>query len=793
MISYISVAALLGIIATIWSIVISKDKSAVKSIIKWIAYTVIINGIILMGLRLIGLQDFWTAWNGIRFKAKYICLGVIFALFLPYAILNIRSLTKENITMIWKKFLPVNLFLTVTYAIFIPSSLVVGNMGEFRTGYIMLIPLLVIVAIMLLGGIYVLELLFVNKTTGNNIYAMIFGITFGMYIQSNFLNPEFPLMDGAEFDWSIFNGYLLVSSLVWVIVIIGSVLFIHFFNERAAKVMRYVALFFCLVQIVSLIPTVLMNQSDGSEDYVYTLDGEFSLGSEKNIVLFIVDTMQADALRNYLDSEAYEEGSLDDFIFYSNGVSGAAPTEYAIPLLLSGIEYDPEIPFYTYCSQIWDNSDFLKNLYQDGYDIRLYTETNMTPQIPSEWISNYGKRQVEHIKYYAKFGTEIFKLTNLNVAPQIVKKSLWMSTDEIVRYIRMLYSGYRLDDVELYKNWSDAEKTVTVDYEKTFRMIHLQGAHAPYLMSADCEAVDESESSEAIVIQGSFKMITEYIKAMKATGVYDQSTIVILGDHGRHEKGNLEANSAILVKEPCENHKIQESTAPVTFRNVVATMAKNDRGNTYEFGPALTDMAESSDVERFHTVTKWVCERAFAGTDIKYDDSVRFIVEGNANVLKSCVEWKPKEYNRLDYILGDKIDFTVKDTYTDQIDFGIRKQEDGAILKNEFSVCFALQQYQNEDLQLVLETNKIYGKSQKALIYINGNIAGNLEFSNGIFEYEITIPNEYIKTDEIVLRIVFPGAVTPRMLDQTQNDDRVCSIDLRTLALEPLSAEEKNG
>ena len=66
MISYISVAALLGIIATIWSIVISKDKSAVKSIIKWIAYTVIINGIILMGLQLIGLQDFWTAWNGIK-------------------------------------------------------------------------------------------------------------------------------------------------------------------------------------------------------------------------------------------------------------------------------------------------------------------------------------------------------------------------------------------------------------------------------------------------------------------------------------------------------------------------------------------------------------------------------------------------------------------------------------------------------------------------------------------------------------------------------------------------------
>ncbi len=54
--SYIFVAVLLGVIAVIWTIVISKDKSAVKSIIKWIAYTVIINGIILMGLQLI-----WTA------------------------------------------------------------------------------------------------------------------------------------------------------------------------------------------------------------------------------------------------------------------------------------------------------------------------------------------------------------------------------------------------------------------------------------------------------------------------------------------------------------------------------------------------------------------------------------------------------------------------------------------------------------------------------------------------------------------------------------------------------------
>ena len=68
-----------------------------------------------------------------------------------------------------------------------------------------------------------------------------------------------------------------------------------------------------------------------------------------------------------------------------------------------------------------------------------------------------------------------------------------------------------------------------------------------------------------------------------------------------------------------------------------------------------------------------------------------------------------------------------------------------------------------------------------------------MEILQETWSFQITIPNEYIKTDEIVLRIVFPGAVTPRMLDQTQNDDRVCSIDLRTLALEPLSAEEKDG
>ena len=80
--------------------------------------------------------------------------------------------------------MPVNLFLTVTYAIFIPSSLVVGNMGEFRTGYIMLMPLLVIAAIMLLGGIYVLKLLFLYKTKGNNICAVRFVFYFCQYIQS---------------------------------------------------------------------------------------------------------------------------------------------------------------------------------------------------------------------------------------------------------------------------------------------------------------------------------------------------------------------------------------------------------------------------------------------------------------------------------------------------------------------------------------------------------------------------------------------------------------------------------
>lgn len=776
-----------GCIAAIWTTALRKDWKTDRGKIKFFArlffYGIGIHAVILGGLYVIGMRNFSLDEMSVSFKVKYLGLGMVFALYVPFAIHNFVKLKKEQYGEIWKLFLPVNLFLTVTYAVFIPSSLVVGNMGEFRTGYAMLIPILASAAVLMMGALYLLELSLSHDSVKNLLYAIVFATALGIYVQSNFMNPEFPLMDGAEFDWSIYNGYLIVSTSVWIVIFAGSIFAAIRLREHTIKLIKYAAFFLTLVQAASLVPTVCMNPSDGSEDYVYTLDGEFELGTEKNIVLFVVDTLQSEALRTYLDSDSYVKGSLDDFTFYSEGVSGAAPTEYAIPLLLSGLEYDPQQSFGTYTSQIWSDSGFLEMLYTDGYDIRLYTEMNMTPNIPEKWVSNYAKRHVEHEKYYFKFGKEIFNLTNLNVAPQAIKKSLWMSTEQIVKYIRMLYSGYRLDDVELYDNWCENGTKVDTPYDKAFRMIHMQGAHAPYLMDENCNAVEECDSSEEKVIHGSFQFITEYIEAMKQSGVYEQSTIVILGDHGRHEDGNLETNAAILVKEPYEKYTLKESDSPVHFRNVVATMAQNDREDTSDYGPALKDITKDSDVDRLHTVTRWVCDRAFAGTGISYDRSVRFVVAGKANSCEDCLEWKPKEVNRVEYQLGNVIRFgeADHDRNKNQVDFGVRVKSDSIQLKNEFSMCLSMEEAVKQDAILQMHVSKVWGEYQRCLVYVNGNRAGILEFVKSDADYTLDIPKENLNDSELVIRMVFPGAVTPRMLDENTKDDSVVSIELESM------------
>lgn len=751
-------------------------------------YSVMVNLCIFAGLKLIGMHHFNLFEMGLRFKIKWIVLEVILSAWITWVIRNIRRTDPVILKQIARKLFPPALFFTVTCAIFTPSSLFLGNIEEFSIHYIVIVPILLCMALLLFAIIYFIALWLIREKTLPFYMALIFGITAAAYIQSNFLNAMLPILDGALIQWKNYRMENLISAFVWIFCLAVVFTAVCFRKEATEKIMKYVSLFFSAVQLVSLAALIFMNPLDENASYGFSKEAEFAVGSEENIIVFVVDTLQEDVMEEYLSSDAYrEDGSLDGFILFDNAVSGGASTKFGMSLLLTGMECDPSQK--DYLQDAWAETQLYQDLHQNGYDVRLYSVPNEFPGFPDEYFDNYTLIGNKWLEDYFGFGRDMYQLTGCLLMPQFLKESLWLSTDTLLYHIKS--PGYELNDIYFHNDFSAAGETLQADYEKALRIYHMNGVHPAYSMTEDFVKVWDNGVTEQVVLRGDMRIIYAYINAMKKAGIYDTSTIIITGDHGRHSDGNPETNPAVLVKFPEQGdpHELIHNSAPIHFRNLHATIAAAFLEDYSAYGPSVFDITQTSDVERLHTINHTIMEQRLRLEN--YDDSLeeaRLIVIGEASDLEYRL-WNPYEINRLDYQIGDVIDFTSANPYADRISYRLYKENGTATASNELSICLHLEHAPTEDLELHFTYSGIYNDSQKVRVYVGGNKAGSTVLGppgldDAQNEAVFTIPKDCIKNDCLLLRLVFPNAVTPNQLDRSNPDTRVLSVIFDSMWLE---------
>lgn len=723
-------------------------------------YTLSINLCILGGLYMIGMHHFNLFDMSLRFKCKWLILEFVLGVIITLIYWNINMIYREKLSVSnhVKRLIPAVAFLIVTCSIFTPSSLFLGNIDEFSISYIKIIPVIIVASLLLTAVVYIVALCFTNEKTAVYSIAVIFAVALGAYIQGNFLNPVFSDLDGTEIKWAEYANESRISIICWSLCIFTVLLLSFLLKEKAETVIKYSSYFICAIQLVSLFVLIFTNRLDTSSEYGFSKDGQFTLGSEKNIVVFVVDTVQASAMKEYIQSDAYTEGRLNDFTFFDDTVSGAAPTRIAMPLLLTGVEYDPTQPLAEYRNEAWKETRLYDDLHQNGYDVRFYSELTYVSGFEDETVDNYGITGAHWIGNYPKFGKQLYKLVNFYLLPQPVKKYFWLSTDALTDIIESEENRYRINDVSFYKAMC-TEDSLELNYEKTFRLYHLNGVHAPCMMNEDVEWTEE-ELTEQQTLQGIMKILYEYIDRMKKSGVYEDSTIIIAGDHGRHSKGNPETNPAVLIKYPHESHTLAYNSVPIHFRNIVASMAQTIIDDYSAYGPSVYDINEYSDVERLHTIDKSVRNRiAIDGpvdTSLNY---TRLIILGKSDEFQYQL-WNPSDINRIKYRLGDMIDFKSDNDYARALNYRLYKENHSAIASNELSICFELSDYSKKNLELHFICSDVYNDSQTIRFYANGKKIENIIYTKEDIGTEKTIqipPPKIFRTENLRSEWYFPA------------------------------------
>ena len=129
-------------------------------------------------------------------------------------------------------------------------------------------------------------------------------------------------------------------------------------------------------------------------------------------------------------------------------------------------------------------------------------------------------------------------------------------------------NAFVYDDSVFYDDVLNEEFSVTD--QNCFRFIHLDGAHVPFRYDKDVNVIPIEQGSYEQNMQASMTLTAAYLKKLKEYGVYDNSAIIVMADHGYSEENPLfgRANPFLMIKGVYESHPMVISEQPVSYEDL---------------------------------------------------------------------------------------------------------------------------------------------------------------------------------------------------------------------------------
>jgi len=495
----------------------------------------------------------------------------------------------------------VSLFFSFTFCVYAPLELYLTNINEFWFDLsqfwfvVVLVGIFVSILLILLGIILPLW--------ARNLYiAGGFGFSLLMYVQSNFLNMDIGVLNGGSVDWASYRIKFLINFGIWVFVICLCMCIFNEKNKWMKTLVKYTSVCITLIQAVTLLVLLLTSKSDidksATSQYV-SAKGIYEVSEDENIIVFLMDMFDDRYFKQLLEQEPELAEEFDGFTQYVNSTGNYSTTSYSVGTLLTG-QYlrNTEETYNKELNALYEECETFDILSENGYRLDIYTYEGMIPQELKVNTSNYiegGKR----ISNYITFTKYIYQLAAGRYMPDFVKQHVWMVGNEFDSLCERSgeADAHSVDNVAFYENMMDQGITVQ-DEKKCFKFIHLDAVHYPYTMNENVQRVEESGTSYLRCARGVVKILLDYMNGMKEAGVYDDSTIIIMADHGYYWAGVL-TNPVLLVKPKDEVGTLQVSDAPVSHHDfqpsILSYAGLNENG---EYGEAYLDIKNNEDRER---------------------------------------------------------------------------------------------------------------------------------------------------------------------------------------------------
>jgi hypothetical protein len=495
----------------------------------------------------------------------------------------------------WKMRLALALLLSLavsfTFFLFGPLDIVIASGGEMGYGIADIAPAILILGLIIFLAFF-LVLILLRGYYLEVVATVIFALLLCGYIQGTFLNEGLIVFTGEQQGWQTMIGAMVVNSLIWAAIIVAVFVIRSFLRYRMNYAVMAVSALLVLMQgvaLINMIPPVDQRSFIGKEGTSLTTYGQFALAPGHNVVVFLLDECDVQYTAQLESEEPGYFDRLDGFTEYTNNVWIHTDTNPSVPEILTGIPYEWNQDVYEWQEQAYRGSRLMNPLSERDYGIKLYLDEILDYPRGRADILDGVADNIEATSKVLKVEPAVktlIKVAAYRFVPLVMKPFFWISPNSFAENTEAITEGdpqYVIND-ELYnKNLRAAGLSIdTEGYENQFVFYHMNGPHLPFILDENTRVIPESEGTATKAIKGSFNYIFFYIDQLKQLGKYEDTTIIILADHGNRRSVNKqrdEPTTPICFVKPSGaiNTPFTKSSAPLVTENVRATIL-NDAG-----------------------------------------------------------------------------------------------------------------------------------------------------------------------------------------------------------------------
>jgi hypothetical protein len=425
-----------------------------------------------------------------------------------------------------------------------PMALHAGNAGEFVTPLAEMLahyalPALALVVLGSIAGVALRHEDFAPFTAALAIVAIL------LWAQANLLVWDYGVFDGREIDWGRARWRGFVDLGLWVAALVLAV----WQHRRVARAATFGAFALAGLQLATTLVTLAVRAPEPRRTVV-TETRELlrelpRFSTRHNVLHIIADGFQSDVFADLVAPGAKDRArlvaGLDGFTFFDRNLGAFPYTHLSIPAFLSGRAYRNEMPLARYFDEALGERSVLRAARDAGWDVELVVPPIVARVYAhAEATRTYAAPEALHLGAASQARREAMRLLDLVLfrsVPHFLKRGVY---DHQVWLLQGLFSDAKFGGLSVFAHIDLLHRLaerVAADRERpVYRVLHLLLVHPPFVADASCAYPGETLPAERVNVQNQARCamygVVALFDAMRRAGVYDNTTIVLMADHG---------------------------------------------------------------------------------------------------------------------------------------------------------------------------------------------------------------------------------------------------------------------